>query len=101
MPLAIVINVLEHLRARQIADSLHDTREFAITDYAAMADSTLGPKIKLNCPTFNANVMIPKRCEAKTFVLPSVLGITDARQSTLHQSHDGSHNLFTRQVRFR
>jgi hypothetical protein len=97
-PGAVVVNILKQLRTRQIAASLYDTRELAVTDYAAMADTALAAKIELNLPAFNANVMILKRREAKAFVLPSILEITDARQSALHQSHDGSQNFFARQA---
>jgi hypothetical protein len=58
----------------------------------------LGAKIELNLSTLNANVMILERGEPKAFVLPSLLGITDARQSMLHQSHDGGQNFLARQA---
>jgi len=99
VPIAIVFDVLEQFRTRQIAASLYDTRELAVTDYAAMPDATLGAKIELNLSAFNTNVMVLERREAKAFVLPRILGITDARQGALHQSHDGSQNFFTRQAR--
>ena len=58
VPAAIVFNVLKQFRTRQIAASLYNTREFAVTDYAVMADAALGPKIEFNLPAFNPNVMI-------------------------------------------
>jgi hypothetical protein len=42
-----------------------------------------------------------ERREAKTFVLPSVFGITYTHEGTLHQPHDRSQNFFTRQAGWR
>src|SRR5687767_12497361 len=93
MALAVAVEVLEQLDARQVAAALDDAREPRIADRDAVLDAALAAEGEAQLAAGHAHVPAPQRGESEGFVLARVLVVADADQGPVEQPHHRGEDL--------
>src|SRR4029077_10237884 len=82
--IAVVVEILKQLVARQVATAFDDARESAIVDVALVAVAALAAEAEMNVAAVDARMAITQCRQPEALVLPGVFVVTDAEQSQLH-----------------
>jgi hypothetical protein len=97
--IAVVVEILKQLVARQVATAFDDARESAIVDIALVAISAFAAEAEMNVAALNARMAIAQCRQPEALVLLGVFVVADAEQSQLHHAYNGSQHALARQPR--
>src|SRR5262245_4904804 len=95
--MAVTVQVLEELVTRQLLAPPDDTRQLAIRDVDDVALPALPAKLEAKGRAVDCNVARVQRRQAERTVRRRILGVADADERRLEQSHHRRHDLLPRQ----
>src|SRR4029077_20376713 len=94
VPVAVIVEILEQLVAREIATTFADARKPANVDVALVAIAALAAEAEMNTIAVDADMAIAQRGHPKAFVFPSVFTVADGEQRQFHHAHDSGQHAF-------
>ena len=97
-PLALLVDVLEQLVARQVAAILDDAGEPAVVDVGFVALAAFAAEADVDVAALDRDVAVAQRRQPEALVRFRVFGVADADQRHFHQADDRRQNLFARQA---